>query len=156
MIFVTVGTTDFDALVRHVDELAPSLGREVVAQIGRGEYLPTNMEWFRFAPSLDPYFGRAEVVVSHGGLGTIIEVLQRGVKLIGVSNPDRYDLHQEDILRALSDRGHMVWCRRLDDLAQAIERIRDQEFTPYQSPPCRISEVIREHLARWGLTWHVG
>ena len=151
MIFVTVGTTDFDALVRHVDELAPSLGREVVAQIGRGEYLPTNMEWFRFAPSLDPYFGRAEVVVSHGGLGTIIEVLQRGLKLIGVSNPDRYDLHQEDILRALSERGHMVWCRSLDSLAQAICGIDAQEFAPYESPPCRIAEVIREHLRLWGL-----
>ena len=151
MIFVTVGTTDFDALVRQMDALAPSLGQEAIAQIGRGEYVPMSMEWFRFAPSLDPYYSRARVVVAHGGLGTIIEVLQRRIRLVGVSNPDRYDLHQEDILRTLTERGHMVWCRRLDDLAQAIEEIGAQQFTPYESPPCGIAEVIREHLDQWGL-----
>src|SRR5947209_11093294 len=53
MIFVTVGTTDFDALVRRIDELAPSLGEEVLCQIGKGSYLPRNCRYFRYAPSLD-------------------------------------------------------------------------------------------------------
>ena len=152
MIFVTVGTTDFDALVRRMDRLTPTIGEPAIAQIGRGEYVPTNMESFRFAASLDPYYARARIVVAHGGLGTIIEVLRRGIRLIGVSNPDRYDRHQEDILRTLSERGHMVWCRDLDALPEAIEEVDARAFTPYESPPCRIAEVIQEHLDRWGLT----
>ena len=36
MILVTVGTTNFDALVRRMDELAPELGEAVVCQIGGG------------------------------------------------------------------------------------------------------------------------
>ena len=40
MIFVTVGTTDFDDLLRAMDALAPTLGEEVVAQTGRGPISP--------------------------------------------------------------------------------------------------------------------
>jgi beta-1,4-N-acetylglucosaminyltransferase len=146
MIFVTVGTTDFDDLVRAMDELAPTLGEEVVAQTGRGQYVPAHMEHFDFCPSLEPYYSRARLVVAHGGLGTAIEVLERGLKLIGVSNPDRYDHHQDDILRTLSERGHMLWCRRLEDLPQVLAAASEKEFVPYQSPPCRIAEVIRDYM----------
>ena len=146
MIFVTVGTTDFDELVRAMDRLAPTLGEEVVAQIGRGTYVPAHMEFFRFAPSLEPYYARARVVVAHGGLGTVVEVLQRGIKLIGVSNPDRYDRHQEDLLRTLEQRGHMIWCRSVEELPRALKEVDERTFTPYEAPPCRIAEVIREYL----------
>ncbi len=36
MIFVTIGTTDFDQLVQKMDSLAPGLTDEVVMQIGKG------------------------------------------------------------------------------------------------------------------------
>jgi beta-1,4-N-acetylglucosaminyltransferase len=146
MILVTVGTTDFDDLLRAMDALAPTLGEEIVAQTGRGRYAPLHMEHFDFAPSLEPYYRRARLVVAHGGLGTAIEVLDRGLKLIGVSNPDRYDHHQDDILRTLSERGHMLWCRRLDELPQALANAASTTFAPYTSPPCRIAEVIRDYI----------
>lgn len=146
MIFVTVGTTDFDDLVKRMDSLAPALGESVIAQIGRGRYVPQHMEHFRFAPSLDPYYAQARLVVAHGGLGTAIEVIQRGLRLIGVSNPDRYDRHQDDLLGALDARGHMIWCRSLDDLPRALAEVETRVFTPYETPPCRIAQVIREYL----------
>jgi len=146
MIFVTVGTTDFDDLVRAMDALAPTLGEKVVAQTGRGRYVPLHMAHFDFVPSLEPYYSRARLVVAHGGLGTAIEVLQRKLKLIGVSNPDRYDHHQEDILRTLSERGHMLWCRRVEDLPQALALAESKAFVPYQSPLCHIAEVIRDYI----------
>lgn len=148
MIFVTVGTTDFDDLVRRMDELAPSLAEPVVAQIGRGQYVPVHMDYFRFAPALDSYYHQARIVVAHGGLGTAIEVLQHGLALIGVSNPDRYDHHQEDLLQALSDRGHMIWCHSLDDLSRALQEVEQRHFLPYESglPSCRIADVIRQYL----------
>ena len=148
MIFVTVGTTDFDALVRAMDDLAPTLDEPVIAQIGRGQYEPRNMQFVRFAPSLDPYYSQARVVVSHGGLGTLIEVMQRGLKLIGLSNPDRYDRHQDDLLGAFEAAGHMLWCRDLADLPQALREADARTFTPYASPPCHIAQVIRDYLAK--------
>ena len=146
MIFVTVGTTDFDALVRAVDLLVPQLDEEVEIQIGRGEYEPRNCSWFRFASSLEPYYERADVVVSHGGLGTVVEVLRRGGRLIGVANPDRYDQHQEDLLSHLAEEGYLIWCHDLSALPEELGRVRGMTFRRYSSPECHIHEVIAQFL----------
>ena len=98
MIFVTVGTTAFDALVRRMDELVPDLGEQVICQIGSGSYTPRQCDSLRFAPSLLEFFQRARLVVSHGGQGSIMEAVGSGKPLVGVSNPDRIDRHQDDIL----------------------------------------------------------
>lgn len=148
MIFVTVGTTDFDALVEEMDRIAPSLGEEVVAQIGRGRYEPANLRWFRTAPSLEPYYRQADLVVSHGGLGTVIEVASMGKPLVALSNPDRYDRHQDDLLGYMERQGHLLWCRDLARLEADVRRARAMAFRPYVAPPTRIHEVIREYLAR--------
>jgi len=146
MIFVTVGTTDFDGLIQTMDQLAARIDEKVVAQIGKGNYTPVHMDHFRFAPSLDPYFDTARIVISHGGLGTLVEVLQKGCKLIGVNNPDRYDLHQEELLKVLEEQGHLIWCREMSLLAEALEEVDGRIFVPYDKPRCTIAEVIKDYL----------
>jgi|YNPNPStandDraft_1061719.scaffolds.fasta_scaffold138122_2 UDP-N-acetylglucosamine transferase subunit ALG13 len=146
MVFVTVGTTEFDALVQAMDAWAADHGERVVVQIGHGTYVPRHAEHFRFAPTLIPYYNEADLVVAHGGLGTTMEVLHLGKPLVSVSNPDRYDRHQEDLLEALEAAGHLLWCRDLQRLPEAIAEARGRAFTPYTPPPCRIHEVIAAYL----------
>jgi beta-1,4-N-acetylglucosaminyltransferase len=146
MIFVTVGTTEFDALVMAMDRLAPSLQEPVVMQIGNGQYEPQHGEFFRFAASLATYYEEADLVVAHGGFGTTMEVLYGHRPLVSVSNPDRYDGHQEDILAELARSGHLVWCQDMDRLGEAIAEARSTELAPYLPPPCTIHEVIEEFL----------
>lgn len=148
MIFVTVGTSDFDPLVVKMDELAPTLPEPVVIQIGTGEYIPQNCTYFRFAPSLEPYYDQADVVVAHGGLGTTMEVLRRGKALISVENTTCIDSHQTDILGALSSQGYLVWCRDLDALPAILERLPTIHLKPYVPPPCEIAERIRAEIRR--------
>jgi beta-1,4-N-acetylglucosaminyltransferase len=147
VIFVTVGTTDFDALAARMDELTPGMNEEVVIQLGRGQYAPRHARSFRFAPSLEEYYEQASLVVSHGGLGTLVEVLRHGKPLIGVSNPDRYDLHQNDLLGELEQGGYLLWCRGLHDLGDDIRRAGAMQFVRYLDPPCSIHLVIADFLA---------
>ena len=147
MIFVTVGTTDFDALVAAADALAASTDEPIIIQIGHGEVEPRHARWLRFAPSLDPYYEQADVVVTHGGLGTVTEVLRRGLRMVGVSNPDRFDRHQDQILQAFEQAGHLVWCRDLAELPAAIEQARQAHFVPYQPPPSHIHRIIDRFLS---------
>jgi len=148
VIFVTVGTSAFDQLVEKFDKLAPSLNDQVLVQIGHGRYIPENCRYFRYAPSLDPYYDEADVVVAHGGLGTTIEVLRKGKKLISVENTTCVDDHQLDILRLFAEKGYMVWCRDLDELPSLLERVPDMSFRPYVTPPCRIAEVIKDFFGK--------
>lgn len=145
-LFVTVGSTDFDALVEAADRLLPALDVEGMVQIGNGKYVPQNLPYFRFAQSLVQYYERANLVIAHGGVGTTMEVLRRGVPLVSVSNPDRYDGHQDDLLSFMAEEGHLVWCRQLESLGQAIHTAQTTPLRTYQPPECRIHLVINEFL----------
>lgn len=145
-IFVTVGSTDFDTLVRTVDGLAPSLHSTGIMQIGTGSYEPTNMPFFRFASSLDTYYDQASLVIAHGGLATTMEVLMRGLPLVSVSNPDRYDNHQDDLLSNMAKEGYLVWCRQLSDLKQAIQTAQTTALRPYEQCKCEIHTHIHRFL----------
>lgn len=150
MIFVTVGSTDFDALVEAVDRLCVPggvlAGYEVEMQIGTGKYEPAHARHFRFAPTLEPYFERAELVIAHGGLGTAMEVIGLGRRLLAVANPDRYDRHQEDLLGTLAQEGYLVWCRDLRNLSSCVINALAFQPKPYIRPPCTIHHVIEEYL----------
>jgi UDP-N-acetylglucosamine transferase subunit ALG13 len=146
MILVATGTTGFDALIREMDRLAPGLGEAVVMQIGEGQYFPRQAEYFRLTPSLQPYYEQASLVISHGGMGICLEVLDAGKPLVAVNNIDRYDQHQADILSALEAQEYLIWCRELDQLAAAIATARQTIFRPYRRPECSIHLRIREFL----------
>ncbi len=88
-IFLTVGNIDpFDRLVQAFDEWIltnPSFCKtEIVAQIGYGRYLPKNCPYVRFMPPLDyrETFERAQFVVAHAGMGTIITAVELRKPLI--------------------------------------------------------------------------
>jgi UDP-N-acetylglucosamine transferase subunit ALG13 len=158
-IFVTVGSTDFDPLVQAADEAISACNLDGIIQIGGGRYTPVKVPYFRFASSLVPYYDQATVVVAHGGVGTTMEVLRRRLPLVSVSNPDRYDNHQDDLLSVLAEEEYLIWCRELDQLKQAIELAQVTALRPYHPPECEIHLVINEFLKKsdryhrkWGIT----
>lgn len=146
MIFCTVGTTDFDPLVAAVDALAPTLGEEVLFQIGQGLYEPRHGPWFRLRPRIDDILAEATLVIAHGGFGTIIEVITLGKPLICAPNPDRYDHHQEQILRRFAAEGYLLACFDLADLPAAITRAHTTRFNRYELPDVTLHTEIRSYL----------
>jgi len=147
IVFVTVGTTDFDPLLRAADEAAPRLGLPVEFQIGIGAYEPKNGPWVRHTSSLDPYYDRAKVVVAHGGAGTILEVLRRGIPLVSAENPDRPDRHQRDLIGHMAEQGRLIWCEDLDRLDQAVAAaLAMPRPEPLVTPPPLVHRVVGEFL----------
>ncbi|RZC08965.1 UDP-N-acetylglucosamine transferase subunit ALG13-like [Glycine soja] len=79
VVFVTVGTTCFDALVRAVDSnnvkqaLFAKGYTHLLIQMGRGSYLPTKSEgdgslavdYFTFSSSIADHLRSASLVISH-------------------------------------------------------------------------------------------
>jgi beta-1,4-N-acetylglucosaminyltransferase len=124
VIFVTVGSTHFDALIRRVDEdrAAGRIADEVVMQIGYGgQYRPhAAADYFRILPSLRRHYEQADLIVGHGGTGTTLEVLALGKPLVSVANPALQDNHQVEFLEALEELGLVTYCRDLAQLPSAI------------------------------------
>lgn len=123
MIFVTVGTCCFDALIEEVDRLRGigCLQGSVVCQIGDGLYLPQHCEYFRFAPSLKPWYEQADMVICHGGTGSVSELLRLKKPFVAVANMALSGNHQADFLAACEEAFGICWCRKVADLSSAIE-----------------------------------
>lgn len=147
-LFVTVGSTDFDDLIKAVDNLVPKLDTKGIMQIGNGKYKPVNLKYFRFKETLEPFYKKATLAVAHGGLGTTIELLKLRIPLVSVSNPDRFDKHQDDLLKAMEDEGYLVWCKSLNDLLSSIRLAQIKNFRIYETPKCMIHNVIKKFLSK--------
>ena len=148
MIFVTVGTGKFDELIKEIDRVAPSLNEKVIAQIGKGEYKPKNIEYFDFKNPLTNYYKKASLVISHGGAGTIYELLSLNKKVIGIANINRTDEHQIEILNALSKQHFLMWCKNIGDLSGIIGCYKGIKIKKYEKPECKIAEKIKEYLEK--------
>lgn len=147
VILVTVGSGDFDPLIRAVDEIcARRPEMEVLMQIGLGRYEPRHAGFFRFAPTLEPYYEQADLVIAHGGVGVTMEVLNRGLPLIGMDNPDRPDQHQVDLLSHLAEGGYLVWCRDLGQLEATMDSMDRRQLRRWQPDPCTIHLIVDEFL----------
>ncbi len=84
MILVTVGMQlGFDRLIKAMDQLAPSLGQDIVAQTGKGAYLARNLlQHSSIEPrEFEKLVAQASLIVSHAGIGTILSA-QRASKPI--------------------------------------------------------------------------
>ncbi|MBY8998066.1 MAG: hypothetical protein KGD60_10050 [Candidatus Thorarchaeota archaeon] len=148
MIFVTVGTAHFDPLIQKMDELAKNgeLREHVVGQIGGGKYIPKHFRYFRFLKSLNAVYNRVSVIVSTGGAGTTMECVTRGLKLVVVENTTLMEGHQAQLIREMANRGHLIWCKDLNELSSSIEKARRKTFTNFVTDENLAADYIRDLL----------
>ena len=149
-IFVTVGTTSFDALIEAIDSPlfireAKELGYDsVVAQIGRGKYVPRHLPLldneeksgkcssYRFKPTLDDDFAEADLVISHAGAGSIMESLRMRRRILVVVNETLMHNHQWELANALRDGGYLdCTTPKVSKLCEALRRVDATTFASY-------------------------
>jgi len=85
MIFVTIGTqAPFDRFIKIIDEVAPQINEEIVAQVYKCGFTPKNIKTVDFlAPDeFNNLFEKADLIISHAGMGTILSALQQHKPII--------------------------------------------------------------------------
>ncbi|MGF1756263.1 hypothetical protein L4C33_22080 [Vibrio makurazakiensis] len=99
MIFLTVGTQfPFDRLVSFVDSFAKSTRQVVVSQVGNSNYESEYMEVKRFLSpdEINNAFSKAKVIVSHAGMGSIINCLRLKKTIIIFPRLSKFGEHRND------------------------------------------------------------
>lgn len=120
-IFVTVGTTKFDKLIETVTEnnilqLFNKLGyKKLTLQIGHGKFEPkksdfVEIEYYRLKDSILEDLKNADLVISHSGAGSCLEVLSHKKPLIAVINEDLMENHQYELAKKLADNKYIYYC----------------------------------------------
>ena len=128
-VFASVGThpQPFDRLIRELDIVAAGKRANFFAQTGSCSFAPKNFPFKNFlsGKEFEEKIAEADIVVSHGGAGTIINSLLQGKKLVVVPRLKRFgehtNDHQLDLARALEREGKAISVESIADLGKAIE-----------------------------------
>ncbi len=150
MIFVTLGTQDkkFPRLLEAVEKV--KIDEKIIAQIGSTDFESKKIELHKFMSKeeFDNYMKEARVIISHAGVGTIIEGLKLNKKMIVAARKKEYkehvNNHQEQILKTFSDKGFILPLNDFNDLQELIE----MDFTPkeFKSNIKKFNKNLKEEI----------
>lgn len=150
LLFATVGATlPFPRMVDWVEQARRDglMPARVILQVGDGGRQPDGIECHDGLPfdQLTAIVADADVVVCHGGTGSIITALQRGCHVIVIprefARGEHYDDHQSEIAEAFAQRGLIQIARSYDDFAGALRAI--------PARTARMATTRPEALASW-------
>ena len=138
MILVTLGTQD-KTFVRLLDEIDKLINKgiiqdKVIVQAGFTKYSSDNMEIFDLIPQdeFNNLMSKADLVITHGGVGNIISALEKNKKVIAVPRLAKYgehiNDHQTQIIAKFNDLGYIIGLQDVDELDRAIKEVK--KFKP--------------------------
>ena len=102
MIFVTLGTQDksfkrlLDIIEKAIDEGV--IKEEVIVQAGYTKYKSDNMKIFDYInmEDFDNYMQECDLLITHGGVGSILSGLKYKKKIIAAPRLSKYSEHTND------------------------------------------------------------
>lgn len=163
LLFATVGATlPYERLLDYVADAKRKglITERVVVQTGQGAAQIDGaecVETLDFAAMKD-MLAKADIVVCHGGTGSIITALQAGCRTIAIprlfERGEHYDNHQLEITEAFEQRGLLFVARTREEFAAALIKARAAEprlaTTDPQGLIRRLTEIV-DGLARSGM-----
>lgn len=156
MIFITLGSQkfQFNRVLKKVDELIEKniIDEEVFAQIGCSDYKPKKFEYKDFLDREDfvKFVQEANIVITHGGTGAIINAIKQGKRVIALPRLAKYgehvDNHQIQLVKEFEKLNLISMCINIDDLGDAIKVVKNKKFDKYISNNERIIHSIDQFI----------
>ena len=143
MIFVTLGTNDkqftrlLDACEKAIEEKA--IADRVVVQAGFTKYESKNMEIFDYMDrdQFSTFMNSADLVITHGGVGTIMTALKERKKILAAARLSEYHEHVNDhqiqLLSSFEKEGYLIYMHDLSDIKPYLEKVKSFKPKMYQS-----------------------
>lgn len=126
MIFVSLGTQD-KPFVRLLDYLEHSnIKDKIIVQAGFTDYESKKFEIHKYLDKddFDKYIDEADLVICHGGVGTIVSCLNKNKKVLAVPRLSKYKEHQNDhqlqIVNAYYQKGYLMIMNDGDDFDDKV------------------------------------
>lgn len=152
MIFVTVGTHEqgLDRLLIELDKLVEigAIEHEILAQIGYTNYIPKNYQYKKLLGynEMEMHMRNSDIVITHGGPGSIFQALQHGKIPIVVPRNQKFKEHV--------DNHQILFTKRLEntkrilavyDICELMSKINNYEEEILE---CKISNSEKESFIR--------
>ena len=156
MILVLLGTQDnsFHRLLDKIQELIDKkvIKEEVVVQAGRTKYQSKDMKIFSLVSQdkLRDLTEKADLVITHGGVGSIVMSLKMGKKVIAVPRLSAFGEHVNDhqiqIVDSFNKQGFLIGVIELDDLEKALEKAKTFKPKKFVSQTDNMIKIIEDFI----------
>ena len=156
MILITLGTQDksFERLLKAIDKEIEkgNIKDKVLVQAGYTKYKSKNMEIFKSVANdrLEELMDEASLIITHGGVGSILTALKHHKKVIATPRLAKYNEHtndhQKQIIEEFGRLGYIIPLKDLTKLDKML--IKSKTFKPkeFKSNNENFKELITNYI----------
>lgn len=156
MILVVLGTQDksFDRLLKDVEKEIKkgNIKDRVVVQAGYTKYHSDVMEIYNLLPT--PEFNKllddADIIITHGGVGTILTSIKKNKKVIACPRLSKYkehhNDHQKQIIGEFSKMGYILEYNDGDNLGDVLKKLKKFKPRKYNSNTKNMIKILDSYI----------
>lgn len=149
---VTLGTQKqpFDRLLNYIEQ--SNLNGEINVQAGKTKFGSSKMNIFDYVPydEMNKMVEEADLIITHGGTGSIIGPLKKGKKVIACVRLEKYgehvDDHQLELVDTFCENGYIL---KIDDdisLNKAMEQLESFDPKEFNSNTENFKKILKENI----------
>lgn len=156
MILVLLGTQNnsFHRLLEEVQKCIDegTIKDKVVVQAGSTKFESDDMEIFNLIEQnkFNELIEQANIIITHGGVGSIVTAVKLGKKVIAVPRLRKYGEHVNDhqiqIVKDFNDKGYIIGIENVEDLKEAIIKSKTFEPVKYQPNNQKMLKIIENFI----------
>lgn len=159
MIFVILGTQDksFVRLLDKIQSLIQSgvIKEKVIVQAGSTSYQSNEMDLFDLIQTheFNKLVKEANLIITHGGVGSIMEGIKNNKKIIAVPRLAKYkehvNDHQIEIVNEFTKAGYIIGIHEVEELEDGLIRAKTFQTQPFKSNNCIFISLIEKKVEQW-------
>lgn len=146
-VYVTVGSTKFNALIEEVTkdkilEILKSFGcKRLILQIGKGHHIDEHLIEQKYGIQVEQYDFKiepkrmdiinADLVIGHAGAGTCLDILLARKAGVLVINDQLMNNHQQELALHMKKEGYLECCS-VEGLKSSLENFNSNERKIYE------------------------
>lgn len=156
MILVLLGTQNnsFHRLLEEMERLIKNgvIKEEVIVQAGYTKYASEKMKMLELISKeeLETLQNKADLIITHGGVGSILLSITKNKKVIAVPRLHQYNEHvnnhQKQIVELFNNRGYIIGVKGVEELEEAIKKVEDFEPKKYQQNHDKMLKIIEDFI----------
>ena len=160
LILVTLGTNDkqfyrlLEAVQKQID--SNNIKDEVIVQAGcSSDFESKNMKIFDLIPmdEFDKLISECDVLITHGGVGSIVTGLKNNKKVIAAARLFKYGEHENDhqlqIIENFSKEGYIVPLDKFAELGDILKNIKGFKPKKYKSNTNNMINLVENKIDKY-------
>lgn len=156
MILVTLGTQNnsFHRLLEEVQKNIDNgnIKEEVIVQNGYTKFDSKQMKLIKEIPQdeFNKLIDQANLVITHGGVGSIITAITKGKKVIAIPRLKKYNEHVNDhqieIIDSFNEKGYIIGIHSVEELGKALEEAKNFKPQKYVKNTGNILKLVEDFI----------